>query len=94
MEMMAKDERKNSVLNNVKVRTKQLDKRTYFDKIKKHLEEKKLKTHQDIYVEITKYYVKDGKPTNHNTINGYTNNYMLMSNLMSYEQFYALNNKF
>ena len=94
LEMMAKDERKQTVLANKKVREKQLDKRTYFDKIKKHLEKMDLKTEHDIYIEITKYYVKDGKPVNSQTIQGYTNNYMIMKNLMTYEEFYQINHKY
>jgi len=94
LQMMAKDERKQTVAANLKVRKKQLDKRTYFDKILKHLEEKDLKEHRHIYIEIAKYYVKDGKPVNPQTIKGYTNNYMLMKNLMTYDKFYDLNNKY
>lgn len=94
LEMMAKDERKQTVEANIKLRTKQLDKRTYFDKIVKHLEKKDIKTHREIYIEIAKFYVKDGKPVNSQTIKGYTNNYMLMKNLMSYDDFYDINNKY
>lgn len=94
LEMMAKDERKQTVDANIKSRTKQLDKRTYFDKIVKHLEKKDFKTHRDIYIEIAKFYVADGKPVNSQTIKGYTNNYMLMKNLMTYDDFYDINNKY
>jgi hypothetical protein len=91
--LLAKDERKQTVANNVTVRNKQLDKRTYFDKIVKHLEEmKELKTHKEIYIEIARYYVTDGKPVNAMTIKGYTNNYMLMKKFMTFEEFYDLNN--
>lgn len=94
LEMLAKDERKQTVAANIKLRSKQLDKRTYFDKIVKHLEKKNLKKHRDIYIEIAKFYVKDGKPVNSQTIKGYTNNYMLMNSIMSYDEFYDINNKY
>ena len=86
--MMAKDERKQTVLANIKVRSKQLDKRTLFDKIVKHLEKMDLKTYRQIYIEILKYYVKEGKPTNHMTMKGYTHNYMIRAKLITEEEYF------
>lgn len=93
LEMLAKDERKQTINANIAVRKKSLDKKTYFDKIVKHLEKKDLKTKKDIFISITKYYVDDGKPVNPMTIKGYTHNYMIMKKLMSYDTFYQLYNK-
>lgn len=88
LQMMAKDERKQTVLANIKVRSKQLDKRTLFDKIVKHLEKKDLKTYEEIYIAIFDYYVAEGKPVNDITIMGYTYNYMVRIKLMTSKAFF------
>ena len=92
--MLAKDERARSVKSNCERREKMAQKQTYFDKIVEKMDalNPPLKMHMDIFIYIAKSYVTDGKPVNPVTIKGYTNNYMLMKNLISYEEFYKLHN--
>lgn len=88
MELLAKDERARQVKKNKEYHAKKQEKETLFDKIIKHLEKKNLKTFRDINIEIVKYYVEDGRPVNVSTVDGYTHNYMLSHNLITYEEFY------
>lgn len=92
--MLAKDERARSVKSNIERREKLSQKLTYFDKIVKKMDKQSpaLSSKMEIYIFITKHYVEDKKPVNHCTIKGYTINYMLMKKLISYEEFYHLNN--
>jgi len=90
--VLAKDERKRSVKSNCERREKMNSKLSYFDKIVEQLEKEDPKSKKEIFIFITKYYVEDGKPVNPSTVKGYTYNYMLMKNLISYEQFYELYN--
>lgn len=92
MENLAKDERQRQVLKNKEYHAKQQDKQTLFDKIIKHIEKKDLKTYRDIFIEIVRYYVEDKKPVCPRTVKGYTHNYMLSHQLISYEEFYELQN--
>lgn len=88
MEIVAKDERDRAICYNVQKREKLLDKQTYSDKIFKHLDTLQLKEFRSINIAITKFYVKDKKPVCIRTIDGYTNNYMLQSKLLTFEEFY------
>lgn len=90
--LLAKDERERSIKSNCERREKMNSKQTYFDKIVEQLEGKDLKTMKEIFIFIARYYVEDGKPANPTTIKGYTYNYMLMKNLISYEKFYDMYN--
>ncbi len=89
---LAKDERKRSVKSNCERREKMNSKLSYFDKIVEQLEKEDLKSKKEIFIFIARYYVEDSKPVNPMTLKGYTYNYMLMKNLMTYEQFYELHN--
>jgi len=92
--MLAKDEKKRSVQSNCLRREKMNNKLSYFDKIVSKMEslDPKLLTQKQIFIFITTYYVEDKKPVNPVTIRGYINNYMLMKKLISYDEFYELNN--
>ncbi len=92
LSILAKDERKRVIKANCERREKMNSKMSYFDKIVEQLEKEELHTKKEIFIFITKYYVEDGKPVNPMTIKGYTNNYMLMRKLITYEQFYELHN--
>lgn len=91
METLAKDERSRAIDYNKQKRSKLMDKQTYSDKIFQHLDTLKLTKFKDINIAITKFYVKDKKPVCIRTIDGYTNNYMLQSKLISFEDFYLRN---
>lgn len=84
----ARDERKRSIQANLAYEKKQKEKSSMFDRIKKHLSKMDLKTFRSINIEIVKYYVSEGKPICVRTVDGYTNNYMLSSKLITYEEFY------
>lgn len=89
MEALAKDERSRSISVNVNKREKLLSKETLYDKIKVELEKTNLRTHQEIHIFISKYYV-DQTPTGPNwrTIDGYTYKYMLTKGFISYNEYY------
>ena len=91
MEALAKDERRRSIEANRKQLQKKQDRETYFDKIIKHLEKKELKDYRSIYIEIARYYVEDKKPVQHNTIKGYTYQYLISHSYISYDDFYNKN---
>jgi len=90
MGMLAKDEFALTIKNNLASRKKLEDKTTLFDKIVKKLEEQtpKLESFREINLFIIKYYVEEKKPVNIQTIDGYTYNYMISSDILTAEQFY------
>jgi len=89
METLAKDERSRSSTINLKKREKLLNTQTLFDKICKKLEKENFSTKQEIFIFIGKYYLEEGKPVNYTTIEGYTYNWLLRKNLISWEDFYS-----
>lgn len=88
LEKCSQDERSRSIKANLEHEKKQEEKSSMFDRIKIHLSKMDLKTFRSINIEIVKYYVSQGKPICVRTVDGYTNNYMLSSKLITYEEFY------
>lgn len=91
METLSKDERQRAIEANRKHLQKINERETYFDKITKHLEKKELKDYRSIYIEIARYYVEDKKPVQHNTIKGYTYQYLISHSYITYDEFFNMN---
>lgn len=86
--MCARDERKRSIEANIKHREKCREKKTLKDKLFIHLDDLFIITnpnhtqppppnHHDLWVEVLKYYTKEDKPLNFETISGYAHLYQV-----------------
>jgi len=84
---------KSSYLKVQQVNQQKLDKMdnsdTMFERLKTHLGHTTKTSKLDLLIEATKFYVKENKPINRTTVQGYVDTYMLQAELITYEQYWA-----
>lgn len=90
LEILAKDERQQSIKHNLANRAKLMDKNTLYDKIVMDLEKQDPRPadFKSIWSFIVAYYVKEKKPVNLNTIKGYTITYCISTGLITSDMLY------
>lgn len=76
----------------IQVNQKKMDKKdnldTLFERLKNNLEKTMLVKKVPLLIAATKFYVDEQRPVNKQTIEGYVDNYMLLKEYITYEEFW------
>jgi len=90
LEILAKDERQQSIKHNIASRAKLLDKSTLYDKLIMDLtkSDPKPNDYKSIWSFIVQWYVEQKKPVNMTTIKGYTINYCISEKIITSDMLY------